>query len=54
MLQSLRKLHFLAIQNDLNIVFRDNKLNFVMSIINKHGKKKIYRLNLLNDISKLQ
>lgn len=41
-------------KNDLDIVFRDNKLNFVMSITNKHGKKKIYRLNLLNDISKLQ
>lgn len=41
-------------KNDLDIVFRNNKLNFVMSITNKHDQKKIYRLNLLNDISKLQ
>lgn len=40
-------------KNDLDIVFRDDKLNFVMSITNKYGQKKIYRLHLLDDISKL-
>lgn len=40
-------------KNDLDIVFRNNKLNFVMSLTDENNKKKIYRLNLLNDISKL-
>ena len=40
-------------KNDLDIVYRNNKLNFVMSLTDENNKKKIYRLNLLNDISKL-
>ena len=40
-------------KNDLNIVYRNQKLDFVMTLTNKNNRKTIYRLNKINDLSKL-